>query len=148
MAIATANTLILPIPNASSIFQWINAAVVTASDTTADMVGIAVLSQATLYLKVTAASGTSPTLDVYVQKKLADAATYQDIAHFTQVTTSPTGRVMSLVTGGNKEEIQQTNTLAAATVNAVAFGGIWRISAVVAGTTPSFTFSLWMEGQT
>lgn len=146
MAIATAATLILPPPNSSSLFQWVNAAVITTSDTTADMTGMAALSQATLYLKVTAASGTSPTFDCYVQKKLADAATYQDIAHFTQV-TSATGRVMSLVTGGNKEEAQQVNALAAATVNSVAFGSIWRLSVVIAGTSPSFTFSLWMEGQ-
>lgn len=146
MAIATANTLILPNVNASSAFTWVNAAVVISSDTTADMVGIAALSQATLYLNVTAASGTTPTFDLYLQKKLADAATYQDIAHFNQV-TSTSKQVMSLVTGGNKLESQQTNTLAAGTVNSVAFGAIWRLSVVIAGTSPSFTFSLYMEGQ-
>ena len=147
MAIATANTLIVPNVNSSSIFQWVNAAVITATDTTADMIGVSTLSQATLFLKVTAPAGTSPTLDIFLQKKLPDAATYQDIAHFTQLTTTGS-RVMSLITGGNKEEAQQTNTLAAATVNAVAFGSIWRLSALVAGTSPSFTVSVWMEGQT
>lgn len=146
MAIATNATLILPPPNSSSLFQWIKGVTLTSSDTTADMTGVAALSQATLYLKTTTVTGTSPTLDVYVQKKLADASTYQDIAHFAQV-TSATGRVMSLVTGGNKEEAQQTETLSAATVNSVAFGSIWRISAVVAGTSPSFVVNLWMEGQ-
>jgi len=146
MAIATANTLILPQANASSIFQWVNAAVVTTTDTTAGMVGIAALSQATLYLKVTAASGTSPTFDLFLQKLLPDGATWQDIAHFTQA-TSTANRVIHMVTGGNKEEAQQVNTLAAATVNAVPFGSTWRLSALIAGTSPSFTFSLWMEGQ-
>ena len=102
MAIATANTLVLPPSGSSTIFQWINAATLTSSDTTADMVGLSTLSQATLFLNVTAASGTSPTLDVYVQKKLADAATYQDIAHFSQI-TGTAKRVMHMITGGNKE---------------------------------------------
>ena len=146
MAIATAATLILPPPNSSSIFQWVNAAVVTTTDTTAAMVGIASIAQATLYLKVTAATGTSPTFDLFVQKLLADAATWQDIAHFTQATAAG-NQVMHMVTGGNKVEAQQTNTLAAATVNAVPFGSTWRLSALIAGTSPSFTFSLWMEGQ-
>ena len=147
MAIATANTLILPPANSSSIFQWVNAAVVTSTDTTAAMIGIAAISQATLYLKVTATSGTTPTFDLFVQKLLADGATYQDIAHFAQATGTG-NQVMHMVTGGSKVEAQQVNTLAASTVNAVPFGSTWRLSALVGGTTPSFTFSVWMEGQT
>ena len=146
MAIATNATLILPAINSSSIFQWVKAAVITASDTTADMIGISTLSQATLFLKTSAPAGTSPTFDLFLQKKLPDAATYQDIAHFTQLTTTG-ARVIHMVTGGNKEEVQQTETLAAATINAVPFGSIWRLSAVVGGTSPSFTVSVWLEGQ-
>lgn len=146
MAIATAATLILPKENASTAFQWVNGAVVTATDTTAAMVGIASIAQATLYLKVTAASGTSPTFDLFLQKLLPDAATWQDIAHFAQATGTG-NQVMHMVTGGNKVEAQQTNSLAAATINAVPFGSTWRLSALIAGTSPSFTFSVWMEGQ-
>lgn len=147
MAITTANTLVLCGQGGSTIFQWINGATVTSSDTTAAMTGISILSQATLMLKVQSVSGTSPTLNCYVQKQLPDGVTYQDIASFTQVTTTAT-RVMHMVTGGNKEEAQAINTLAAGTVNAVPFGSIWRLSFVVAGTSPSFNVSFWMEGLT
>ena len=146
MAITTANPMILISQGgAATIFTWIDAQTVIATDTTAGLVGMSVLSQATLYLKVTTVSGTSPTLDVYVQKLLPDRATYQDIAHFAQSTTTG-GQVMHMVTGGNKIEAQQTNALAASTVNAVPFGSEWRISMVVAGTSPSFGLSLYMEG--
>jgi hypothetical protein len=148
MAIATNSNMPLVNQGAAVIYTWIKNVTVTGNDTTADNPGINILSQATLYLTVTAASGTSPTLDIYLQKKLADGSTYQDIAHFAQVTTSPTNRVMHMITGGNKEEAQQTNTLAASTVNSVPFGAIWIISARVGGTSPSFTFSLYMEGLT
>lgn len=146
MAIATTATLILPSQNASTIFQWVNGAVVTATDATAPMVGIAAIAQATLYLKVTAASGTTPTFDLFLQKLLPDGVTWQDIGHFAQAIMTG-NQVMHMVTGGNKVEAQQSNALAAATINAVPFGSTWRLSALLSGTTPSFTFSVWMEGQ-
>jgi hypothetical protein len=144
LAIATANTFAV-VPKGASIFTWINGATVTASDQTVGLVGVEAFVQATIFLNVTAASGTSPTLDVYLQKLLPDKLTWHDIAHFTQATGTGK-RVMSIVSGGNKEEAQQTGALAAATVNSVAIGSKWRISAVVAGTNPSFTFSLHVEG--
>ena len=123
----------------------------TSSNTTPDIPGIDFYTLATLFWNVTAGTGTSPTIDCYIQKKLVDptfstagTGTYHDIAHFAQI-TSTGKRVMSLVNGGNKEEAQQTNALAASTVNSVHFGSVWRISFVVAGTTPSFTFDFGMD---
>ena len=146
MSIATTNTLVMTGQSASSIISWVKGATVTTSDTSVGIGGVQAFYQATLFLSVTAASGTSPTLDIYIQKMLADRITFQDIVHFTQVTSAPTKRVANMVTGGNKEEAQQTNTLAAGTINAVPFGTTWRVSAVVGGTSPSFTFDLYMEG--
>lgn len=111
-------------------------------------------TQVTLFLSVGTVTGTSPTLDVKVQKRLADSttkdlassATWHDIAAFTQVTSSNTKRVMSLISGGNKEEAQQSGALTAGTVNSVAFGGVWRINFVITGTNPVFPVSLYFEG--
>ena len=146
MAITTNATMVQPSTDGSSRFAWVLAQTLTATDATVGLVGFASVSQATIYAKTATVTGTSPTLDLYIHKLLPDLATWQDIAHFTQI-TSATGRVMSMVTGGNKEETQQTNTLAAATINSVAFGSTWRLSAVVGGTTPSFVLSVWMETQ-
>lgn len=102
-------------------------------------------TQATVLIVTTNSSGTSPTLDVYIQKLLPDGATWHDIAAFTQITGNAS-RVMSLVSGGNKEEAQQSAALAAGTVNAVAFGGWWRIYYKIGGTSPSFDIQTAIEG--
>jgi len=146
MAITTNATLAVPSTGSSTNFTWVNAQVLTSSAQTVGLVGFAGISQVTIYAKTTSVTGTSPTLDLYIQKLLADGLTWQDIAHFSQI-TSATGRVISMVTGGNKEEAQQSAALAAATVNAVAFGGTWRLNAVIAGTSPSFTLSVYVEAQ-
>lgn len=152
MPVLTLNQ-VLPLVNngRGSVSFLLSAATVTSSITTPDIPGIDFFTLATLFWNVTAGSGTSPTIDCYVQKKLVDptfatagTGTYQDIAHFAQI-TSTGKRVMSLVNGGNLEEAQQTNALAASTVNSVHFGSVWRISFVVAGTTPSFTFDFGMD---
>lgn len=141
MTIAASNTWMLN-NRGASVFQWVNAQSITSSDQTTAMVGVEIFAQATLYLKVTAMGNTSA--DFYLQKLLPDGATWQDIAHWAQFTGTG-NRVIHMVSGGNKEEAQQKEALAASTVNAVPFGSQWRISVVLvgAGTT---TFSLWVEG--
>lgn len=140
MTIAAAGTLISA-GRGASIFNWVNAQSLTASDQSASIVGVEIYSQATLYLKVTAFSNTSA--DFYIQKLLADGATWQDIAHFAQFTGTG-NRVMHMVSGGNLEEAQQSAAMAAGTIKAVPFGAAWRVNCVIvgAGTT---TFSLWGE---
>lgn len=144
---------VLPLVNngRSAAVYLINAQTLTSTDNTPDILGIDFYTLATLYLNVTAGTGTSPTFDCYVQKKLVDSTfatagsgTYHDIAHFSQI--SSTGkRVLSLVNGGNKEEAQEDAALAAGTALSVHFGSVWRIKFVVAGTSPSFTFNFGMD---
>lgn len=99
-------------------------------------------SVAFLQAKVTAASGTSPTLDIYIQSQLPDGSTYDDLVHFGQFTTTGS-KVATVVAGNQGAHNQATRTLAAATVQTMTLGAIWQIDCVVAGTSPSFTWELW-----
>lgn len=75
------------------------------------------------YLNVTAASGTSPTLDIKYQTTPDDGTTWFDHTTFTQATTTTTERKVFTVPVGVKGRLLYT----------------------IGGTTPSFTFSLHLE---
>ena len=106
-------------------------------------------------LNVTAESGTTPTLDIYIQQELPVTASgdvaggvpsgtsvWNDFGHFTQVTTS-TGTWFGSVTGGsNANGPIKDAALAAATFLSGPIGSLWRVKEVVAGTSPSYTYGL------
>lgn len=142
---AATQTFVLPQqPNGMSSRAQIDTnSVLTSTDRTNKFL-IAPYTQATLYFVTTASSGTSPTLNIRVQKLLPDNTTWQDIASIAQVTGNAS-KVLHLVSGGNLQEAQQSEALAAGTVNAVPFGAWWRISYVVGGTNPSFTMNSYIE---
>lgn len=105
-------------------------------------------------LSVGTASGTSPTLDVYIQQGMrpavaTDTATqdaqgadaniiWDDYAHFAQVTASSQVKWLRAVGGGNVSSVAQDGALGAGTVQNGPLGSIWRIKLVVAGTNPAF----------
>jgi hypothetical protein len=105
-------------------------------------------------LNVTAASGTSPTLNVRIQEVLTPAAAadqinvkptgakvYDDFVSFTQATG--TGNWRARVTGGgNDVAILTDGTMAAAAAKSGPIGCIWRCKYTIAGTNPSFTFNV------
>lgn len=109
---------------------------------------------AILYLNVSAASGTSPTLNVYVQEVLTLPASgdlvlgqpsgtkfYDDFVSFTQA--SATGKWVARVVGGsNVVAATKDASLSAGSVANGPIGSIWRVKYVIAGTSPSFTFSV------
>ena len=82
-------------------------------------------SKLAVYLDVTAASGTSPTLDVTVKAKDPASGKYFLLGTFTQ----KTGVVSDALFIGNGAG----STFAARTI---------RVEAVIGGTSPSFTFSV------
>ena len=108
-----------------------------------------------LHLNVTAASGTSPTLNVYVQDQLVPAvstdvalnppsgtALYADFASFLQMTAAG-DTTLRIWNGGTSAGVAVTDgTLTAGTVNVGPVGLKWRIKWVLTATTPSFTWSL------
>lgn len=101
-------------------------------------------------------SGTTPTLNVYLQNQVTDAAAtdvapgpptgavrFQDLIAFTQMTT--TGQVAfafknqsDIYSAASGATLQQDATLTSGTVNVGPIGANWRIKYVVGGTTPSF----------
>lgn len=77
-----------------------------------------------VYLDVTAVSGTSPTLDLVYETSPDDGTTWFTHTTFTQVTA--TGKAIKLITTP---------------------GSFARVTGTVGGTTPSFTYSVHMEGK-
>ena len=91
----------------------------TASADSGLLLGLANANTLRMQLNITAASGTTPTLDVVVEDTLDGGATFNTIATFTQATV--------------------------ASRQVVNFSGLFsdtiRVRWTVGGTTPSFTFS-------
>lgn len=101
-------------------------------------------------------TGTSPTLDVYIQQKIGTAASgqlaqaepsgtdlYDDFAAFTQCTAAASTQILRIVGGGGQGTTQPTAAsdaaLTAGTVRNGPIGRVWRAKAKVGGTNPSFT---------
>ena len=82
-------------------------------------------------------TGTSPTLNVYIQTLLPDGSTWQDIVSFTQITAA-TSRIAHFVTGAASEAAVQTEALTAGSIKAIGLGNFIRVRCVVGGTNPSF----------
>ena len=87
-----------------------------------------------LYLDITAASGSSPTLDIKLQAKDPTSSKYFDVpgAAFAQQVT--TGQAALTVYPG----IAETADVSVSDI----LPGVFRFVATITGTTPSFTFSL------
>jgi hypothetical protein len=105
------------------------------TNTAATIPGIDQFTSAEVELNVTAASGT---LDVYIQKQLADGA-WTDLIHFTQATG--TGKqICTLISQTSSPYAPTDATLAAGTVKPDHMGNTWRAKWVITGT--SFTFTV------
>ena len=96
-------------------------------------------------LNVTAASGTTPTLDVYLQTSLDGGNTWYDAVHFPQQTTTTAANTSNFMTvslddAGRAIGNIGNKTIAANTIGVPLMGGIMRVAYTVGGTTPSFNF--------
>lgn len=91
----------------------------TTSSNTAALTGWGAAVRLRAQLNVTAASGTTPTLDVVIEDSL-DGTNWNTVGTFVQKTT--TGREVIIVTNMFAEQL--------------------RVRWTVAGTTPSFTFDV------
>ena len=91
----------------------------TATASGAAVAGFAAASNLVMQLEVTAASGTLPTLDLIVQDTV-DGTNYNTVQTFTQAT-------------GTTREVKRLQT---------PFTDTLRVTFVIAGTNPSFTFSV------
>lgn len=92
------------------------------------------MNEATFFLNVSAASGTSPTLDVDIEGKDPVSAGYFKLVSFAQKTAISTGRVVI-----GLGSVDDANTDAVASVP---LPHIIRAKYTIGGTSPSFTFSV------
>lgn len=114
----------------------------TSSSTNASLIAVEGYGSAELTLVTANAAGTSPTLNVYIQKLLADGTTWDDIVAFTQVT----GNIKKTLTFYGQvpsgDHTPNDAALAAGTIQTTSMGHTWRIKYVIAGTSPSFDITL------
>lgn len=99
----------------------------TATGTGSAVCGFGKYEKFVFQLDVTAASGTTPTLDVVVQHSIDGGTNWYTVATFTQKTAAG-------------EELKTESEVESGT--AEAYGDCFRVSYTIGGTTPSFTFSV------
>lgn len=107
------------------------------------------IDSAVILMDVTAASGTSPTMDVAIQLTPDDGITFYTVSRFAQASAAFI-RAKTFLT-------HQGDGTAAAVVAVADIGGVLeanipftnqiRILWTVGGTNPSFTFTLWAWGE-
>lgn len=98
-----------------------------------------------------AGTGTSPTLNIYVQNGIRSVAAtdtilmdatgavvWNDFISFAQVTTAASDQFASVVGSGNFINAAQDGALGAGTVRNGPLGDRWRVKVDVGGTNPSF----------
>jgi len=103
------------------------------------------MSNVLIKLSVSAASGTSPTLDVYFQQSLDGGSTWVDVAHYPQVTGALTNPHYLNLSVGADNSIKSgvgDGTITANTLGTSLVSNVWRVKWVVGGTSPSFTFAV------
>lgn len=109
------------------------------------------LSKARFRLKYAAGGGTTPTLNVYIQKAMATAAAadasgavatgaveWQDLVSFAQATTSAGTQYAEVVESGNVVQASKDASLTAGSVANGPLGTQWRVKYVIGGTNPSY----------
>lgn len=91
-----------------------------------------------------AASGTSPTLDVYVQCQDSQG-NWRDVVHMGQVTAVLTNPLYAEVSSGDSERYigaVGSATVAAGSLGVPILNNNLRVYSVIGGTTPSFTYTV------
>lgn len=100
--------------------------------------GVGNYSSADLYLTVGTVTGTTPTLNVYIQKLSPDGVTWQDIASSTQVVASTQKQSFTTISASQVPFTPTDATLTQTTMKLAQMGSIWRVKWVIGGTNPSF----------
>lgn len=90
-----------------------------------------------------AALTTSGTLNVWLQKLMADGVTFADIAHITSVTTSNETKAVSFVNGGNTVYNPSNQVLASGSVLTINFGSFWRLAWQVSGVSATHSVGIY-----
>lgn len=136
-------TTLHKVGEASTLVDMLASAARSSSSTSNSLPGADSFSGAEFTLLVTAASGTSPTLNVYIQTLLPDGATWADICAFQQVTTGTGVWTWPFIPGMPTAPITKTDAaLTVNTANTCLLGSTLRVKYVIGGTSPSYTFQV------
>jgi len=110
----------------------------SSSATGTNTTGLAGYADADVILDVSAAAGTSPTLDVFLDSRL-DGTGYTNIAHFTQITGVGT-RVAHMSKRQSAVELDGSADVGAGTVRAIGWADDLRVRTDYSGGTTSPVF--------
>lgn len=121
---------------------WILSAAQTTSGTSDTIVGVGNYTSAQVEVNVTASSGTSPTMTVYVQQLLPDKTNWMDIGATAQFTGGAGKYTLNLASGGDSNQVPTDGSLSAGSTVTTPFTESWRVKYTIGGTNPSFTFSV------
>ena len=146
----------------------LGATAVTTSGTGNDIVVPQGWQAAIVSVQIGTVTGTSPTFDVYVQKKINQPAStdlsgnlptgtaiYDDLIHFTQMSTTAT-RICQIATGAMSPSANSSlittadwananQSIAAGDARVGPIGGTWRVAYVLGGTSPAGTVSVCVQ---
>jgi hypothetical protein len=106
--------------------------------------GISLFTEVVFQVNVTAQSGTTPTLDLYIQTSYDGGLNWVDIAAATQITTVTGITILSHNPDGGTASpsfIATDGTKTGGTNKVVGWGDRLRLKWKIGGTTPSYTFS-------
>lgn len=123
--------------------QLDSATTVTGSATGTTQTGLGRFKYAQVYVNVSAATGTSPTLDIYLDSRL-DGTNYKNIAHLTQITGTIDYSVQ-LSKANLAGQVDVTSDAGAGTIRSVGWGDDLRVRRDIGGTSPQFTYKVWLQ---
>lgn len=139
----------MPRSNAvTPIIKTLLASTTAAATATSSAISMGLADTYTLFLNVTAATGTSPTLDVVLQTSYDGGTTYIDLPlRYAQKTTA-TSNVLVFKCGLGNNEVALENAVAdtggTLAKNCVFDWRYMKIKYTIGGTNPSFTFAVYM----
>lgn len=134
------NSVVLPQAQAVRATIYSDAALTTSGS--AGPFPVDFFSSADVMVAVLSCSGT---INVWLQKQMADGTTYADIAHITSLTTSTETKAVSFVNGGNTVYIPGNQVLASGSVLTLHFGSYWRVAWQVSGTSATHSVGIYGE---
>lgn len=129
----------VPIGSPSSAYNTIFTQATLTATTAGDKIpGMERYTSALFMLSGGTVTGSTPTLDVYIQTLMPDGATWCDILAFTQKTASTFTEKAWFVMGASEVAAITTSTLTQTTAAKIGLGNHIRVNCKLTGTTPSF----------
>ena len=116
----------------------------TGSATGTTVSGMGVFRDLDVILTVTLGTGTTPTLDFFLDSQL-DGTNWTNSAHATQITGTGT-RVLHLTKRDPAADVQGSGDVGAGTVRALGWGNTIRSRRDITGTAPSFSATIYLNG--